>query len=62
MNLAGSTDESDSDPYDRLLSISLEPKWTDTQLERHIWEAVRYGVRMERERILGATKDLTYPS
>ena len=51
-----------SDPYDRLLSISLEPKWTDTQLNQHILEAVKYGVRMERERILGATKELTYPT
>jgi hypothetical protein len=51
-----------TDPYDRLLSINLEPKWTDTQLERHILEAVRYGVRMERERILNSTKELTYPT
>lgn len=47
------------DPYDRLLSINLEPRWTDQQLNQHILEAVRYGVRMERERILSATKRLT---
>ncbi len=53
-------DLSPVDPYDSLLSIDLSPKWTDAQLERHILEAVRYGVRMERDRILSSTQHLTY--
>ena len=49
-----------ADPYDKLLEIRLGPRWTDQQLERHILEAVRYGVAMERDRILSATRHLTY--
>jgi len=49
------------DPYDALLTVNLEPRWTDTQLDAHIAEAVKYGIRMERARILGATQALTYP-
>ncbi len=49
-----------ADPYDKLLEINLLPRWTDQQLERHILEAVRYGVAMERDRILSATSKLTY--
>jgi hypothetical protein len=48
------------DPYAACLTADLTPRWTDDELNRHVWEAVRYGVRMERERILSATKELTY--
>ena len=49
-----------ADPYDALLKVDLEPKWTDTQLNQHILAAVKYGVQCERERILSATRLLTY--
>ena len=49
-----------TDPYEGLLKLNLEPRWTDQQLNRHILEAVRYGVAMERDRILSSTRHLTY--
>ena len=49
-----------TDPYCGLLSINLGPRWTDTELNAHIVEAVKYGIRMERARILNSTKDLSY--
>ena len=61
MNRNGQADESDSDPYATLLTDHLaEKKWTDYQLEAHIVQAVKYGIRMERARILNSTKELTY--
>ena len=53
--------EHGDDPYATLLTDHLaEKKWTDYQLEKHIVEAVKYGIRMERARILNSTKELTY--
>ena len=60
MNLNGSEDVETTDPHEYLLGVDLSPKWTDTELERHIVEAVKYGVAMERDRILSATRHLTY--
>ena len=49
-----------TDPHEALLAVDLERRWTTAQLERHIVEAVKYGVAMERDRILSATSKLTY--